>query len=125
MKFYFTLYTEDIIYKQRFGDIMELPFKTIIVIAISVIILIAIVILFTTASKTEDIKARNIFEQGCLKYCDEISRSNDIITEAINKSEAIEGTDFIRACKQLYPDVKKNWQCWNRDCCKFSVYKPL
>lgn len=103
---------------------MDFPVKLVVIIFMVIAVLVAVFFFFSSRSSTADIASRNIFSEGCIKYCAEISAANS--TEyAISKAESLEGTDFIKACKQLYTEVKYNWQCWNRNCCKFPVYKPL
>ena len=104
---------------------MNLSIKFVIVTTIVIGVLVAMLYFLNFFSTTSDINARNVFTEGCLRYCEEISKNADPITEAINKSEALEGAPFIAACKLLYTDVKYNWQCWNRECCKFTTYNPV
>ncbi|MBI5331989.1 MAG: hypothetical protein HZB65_00285 [Candidatus Aenigmarchaeota archaeon] len=100
---------------------MELQTKTITTIALIIVILAAIAIFFVNMLyTTAEAESRSIFSQGCLKYCKEINQQNKTAEAAVSIAEALEGTDFIKACKSLY-DVKYNWQCWNRNCCEFSI----
>ncbi|MBI4895856.1 MAG: hypothetical protein HY831_05175 [Candidatus Aenigmarchaeota archaeon] len=103
---------------------MELPIKFVAIVITVVVVLVAVFFFFNSSKSGNEINSRNIFSEGCIKYCSEITSVNDT-NYAISKAESLEGTDFIKACKQLYPEIKYNWQCWNRNCCKFPVYRPL
>src|SRR3989338_8325471 len=98
---------------------MNLPLKFVALSTIVIILLVFLLYFFNFFSTTSEVAARNIFSQGCLKYCEEIKQSQDSITEAINKSESLEGSEFMKACRMLNQDIKYNWQCWNRGCCEF------
>lgn len=104
---------------------MKIPARLLAMIVIIVILLLMLIYIFNIQTSSSEIKYKDVFTQGCIKYCSEIERSSDITREAIKKSEELEGSDFIDACKKLYQDIKYNWQCWNRNCCTFSVYSPL
>ena len=106
---------------------MNLPIKTITVIVLVLLVLVTVAALFISNISISETKAKNIFTQGCIKYCNEIeqSQTKDIGIIAIEKAEELDNSDFIMACKTLYPEIDYNWQCWNRDCCKFSVYPPI
>ncbi len=103
---------------------MDLPIKTLAIVVTVILVLLAVFFLFNSNKSVDEITSRNLFSEGCIKYCAEIARSNDT-NYAISKAESLEGTDFIKACKQLYPEIKYNWQCWNRNCCKFPIYRPI
>jgi len=102
---------------------MKIPIEIIAIISVVIIVLVAVVLLLSSSSIGEA-DARNVFTQGCLKYCDDISKEVDPISAAISQAEQLEGSDFMNACKSLY-NVQYNWQCWNRNCCEFRVYSPL
>lgn len=104
---------------------IALPFKALAILVLAAIVLSLLTWFLMAGLRMPALEAVDVFERGCLSYCAEIEAeakvTGDVAGAAIRKAYALEGTAFIRACKELYPDVEFPYECWNRDCCKLTL----
>jgi hypothetical protein len=109
---------------------MQLPLKSIVLLILVAVVLSTVAAFFLLGIQLSPLDSRRVFSEGCISFCREIeaealATGRRIDSIAIEKAESLAGSDFERACSQLYPDTRGyTYLCWNRNCCQFELPPP-